>query len=52
MAIHKLVEQFDLPGPDSFHNFLVVQHSAWRFQSDVVSEKRVDFNNSVLSLDV
>lgn len=33
MAVDELVEQFDLPGPDSFHDFLVVQHGGWRFQS-------------------
>jgi hypothetical protein len=33
VAVDQLVEQFDLPGPDSFHDFLVVQHGAWGFQS-------------------
>ncbi len=33
MAVDEFVEKFDLPATDSFHDFLVVQHVAWRFQS-------------------
>ena len=33
MAVDEFVEKFDLPATDSLHDFLVVQHVAWRFQS-------------------